>query len=252
MGISTVFTTLVIVVGVFSASIAIVASDRAERAFVTSVLRGLAPVLYGILSLLAFLWLVSRDFAPLGGLGSRLMDTAGSLSNGGGSPITFLLSWLGAPIVGLVDILIMLAILACAAVFMSWAVWVLVSMLPELARVFGVAAKRLWSWLLDLVIHPPSLKTIRETLRSDKVEAEQIRTISEALKKEHDKVMNDELPAEVIKAYGRKHAEFAKRLNAGKVEAFTRYNQGIAETARSLRESAERRVKEPSDGGRNE
>jgi hypothetical protein len=252
MGISTVFTTLVIVVGVFFVSIAIVASDRAERAFVTSVLRGLAPVLYGILSLLAFLWLVSRDFAPLGGLGSKLMDEATYISNVGGSPITFLLSWLGAPIVGLVDILIMLAILACSAVFMSWAVWVLVSMLPEVARVFGLAAKRLWSWLLDLVIHPPSIKTIREAMRSREPSAERVRKIATVLVEERDKVMNKGIPAEIIKSYARKHQALAKELSVAQMKARAEYNEAIAKTARGLQDSAVRRGRASSGEGRDD
>ena len=249
MGITT---TLVLVGSVVLMSFVIVARDSAERLFVKSLLLRLKPVLYSILSLLAFWWLVSRNFEPLGGLGDELMNKATYLSRGGGSPIDFIVAWLGAPIMGLVDIILMLAIVGTTIVFVKWGAVVLVTERRDLIRLFAIAGRRFWLWLLDLFIHPPSIKTIRETLRSGKPKAEQVRTISKALEEEYKKVMKGELPAHTIDTYARKHEAFAREMGAGKLRAVGRYAQGIAETAQSLRESAERMRRAPSEGERDE
>lgn len=249
MGIPTI---LVIVVSIVLVSFVIVASDPAERQFVKDLLLRLKPVLYGVLSVFVFLWLVSRGFEPLGGLGSELMDEATDISNVGGSPIRFLLSWLGAPIVGLVDILLMLTLVGASIFFFGMGVVSLSTEWRDLYRLLVIAAKRLWWWVLDLFVHPPSIKTIRETLRSGEPSAERVQKIAAVLEEEQKKVMQEGIPAEIVKSYARKHRALAEELSVAQMEARAEYNEALAKTAQGLRDSAVRRGGKPPGEGRDE
>jgi len=251
MSVSSVFTTLVIVVGLFFVSVAIVANDPDERPFLKRLLPELLPVLYGILSILALLWLILRDFSPLGDLGDRLLYGASGHTLGdswGG----FFVSYFGGIFVSIANVLLMLAIILFAVVMTFWAVQILVIMLPDLARLILLTAKRIWWWVLDLFVHPPSIKTIRETLRSGEPSAERVRKIATVLKEEQEKVMNEKLSAEIIKAYARKHDKFAKELSIAEMNARAEYNEAIAKTAQGLRDSAVRREGMSSGEGRDE
>jgi hypothetical protein len=105
---------------------------------------------------------------------------------------------------------------------------------------------------LDLFVHPPSIKTIRETLRSGEPSAERVRKIATVLREEQEKVMNEKLSAEIIKAYARKHEKLAKELSIAGMNARAEYNEAIAKTAQGLRDSAVRREGMSSGEGRDE
>ncbi len=240
MTVSSVFTTLIIVVVMFFVSVAIVEDDPNERPFVNALLPELLPVLYGILSIMPLLWLITRDFSPFGDLGEQMLNRAGG-HQFGDSWSGFFWSYFGGIIVSITNVLLMLLILAVALIYTSSGLWELVIRLHKVARLFWLAAKRIWWWVLDLSVHPPSLKTIREQLRSSAPSAERVRKMAEGLLKERMDVMKKGLPAEVIKSYARQHRKFADELSKRDLNARAEYNEALAKTARGLRESAMRR-----------
>lgn len=247
----------------YVAVVLVVAIDPKKRPFAKDFLKNMWPQFgYGLLSVVILSWLIYRDFEPLGGLGSELMHEAMWRSNGGGSPFAFLKAWLGAPIMGLLDYIILF--LLCAAVAVFWFLfyleffvqWVLVKGL------FVNAGQALWRWreypirfvqfVVDLFVHPPSVKDIRETLRSTLPEEEKIRKVSMALREEYDAVVEQKMAWWKRASFGRQHKAFADERAARRAKAMAAYHQGIAATARTLRESAEAKAKMSAEGERDE
>ncbi len=241
----------------------VVAIDPKKRPFAKEFLEDMWPQFgYGLLSVVILWWLIYRDFEPLGGLGTELMHEAMWRSNVGGSPFAFLKAWLGAPIMGLLDYIILFVL--CAAVAVFWLLfcaeffvqWVLVKDL------FVNAGQALWRWreypirfvqfIVDLFVHPPSVKEIRETLRSTLPEEEKIRRVSTALREEYEAVMGTEMAGWKRASFGRQHKVFADEIAARRAKAMAAYHRGIAATARTLRESAEAKAKMSAEGERDE
>lgn len=241
----------------------VVGIDPEKRPFATEFLEDMWPQFgYGLLSILILSWLIYRDFEPLGGLGSELMNEAIWRSNGGGPLIDFFIAWLGAPIMGLLDYIILFLLLAGVVVF--WLLFcaeffVQSALVKEL---FVHAGKILWRWreypirfghfVVDLYTHPPSVKEIRETLRSTLPEEEKIRNVSTALRKEYEEVLKKKLSGWRMASFGRQHKALADELAARTAKAKAAYHRGIAETARSLREAAEESEKMRVGGERDE
>ncbi len=241
----------------------VVAIDPKKRPFAKEFLEDMWPQFgYGLLSVVILWWLIYRDFEPLGGLGTELMHEAMWRSNVGGSPFAFLKAWLGAPIMGLLDYIILFLLVGAVAVF-----WLLFCAEFFVQRVlvkdlFVNAGEALWRWreypirfvqfVVDLFVHPPSVKEIRETLRSTLPEEEKIRRVSTALREEYEAVMGTEMAGWKRASFGRQHKVFADEIAARRAKAMAAYHRGIAATARTLRESAEAKAKMSAEGERDE
>lgn len=241
----------------------VVAIDPKKRPFAKEFLEDLWPQFgYGLLSVVILWWLIYRDFQPLGGLGTELMHEAMWRSNVGGSPFAFLKAWLGAPIMGLLDYIILFLLVGAVAVF-----WLLFCAEFFVQRVlvkdlFVNAGEALWRWreypirfvqfVVDLFVHPPSVKEIRETLRSTLPEEEKIRRVSTALREEYEAVVKQKMAGWKRASFGRQHKVFADEIAARRAKAMAAYHRGIAATARTLRESAEAKAKMSAEGERDE
>ena len=259
----TILKLMVLVFSIYVAALFIVAIDPEKRPLAKELLEDMWPQFwYGLLSIVILSWLIYRDFEPLGGLGSELMHEAMWRSNGGGSPFAFLKAWLGAPIMGLLDYILLFLLFGAVVVL-----WVLfcaeLFVQSELVKnVFVNAWKVVWSWreypirlvqfIVDLFTHPPSVKEIGETLRSTLPEEEKIRNVSTALRNEYEEVLKKKISGWRMASFGRQHKAFADELAARTAKAKATYHRGIAETARSLREAAEEGEKMRVGGERDE
>ncbi len=259
----TILKLMVLIFSIYVAALFIVAIDPEKRPLAKELLEDMWPQFwYGLLSIVILSWLIYRDFEPLGGLGSELMHEAMWRSNGGGSPFAFLKAWLGAPIMGLLDYILLFLLFGAVVVL-----WVLfcaeLFVQSELVKnVFVNAVKVVWSWreypirlvqfIVDLFTHPPSVKEIGETLRSTLPEEEKIRNVSTALRNEYEEVLKKKISGWRMASFGRQHEAFADELAARTAKAKATYHRGIAETARSLREAAEEGEKMRVGGERDE
>lgn len=258
--------TLFLVVIIFLLSLLFVAGDPKERRIIKPLFLRLSPALSLLPAWWVYQWLVSRNFEPLGGLGDRLMSKAVYLSNGSHAPIDFLLAWLGAPVVGFIDILLLVAIIVFCFALVVIGIVGLIMAVPTLMRFFAAAGRAYWKnisesyriiWskltkLRDFFTQPPSIKAIRETLRSTKPQAEKINKIAKELRTEYDEVIKGQVPIWKIKAYERNHKTFSQKMSERRAKALTGYSQRIAETARTLREAADMGAKTRSPGGYDE
>ncbi len=148
--------------------------------------------------------------------------------------------------------------LVCAAFFIFGVIFVG----PEIIDLVRTALSVLWRWreypirfvqfVVDLFIHPPSVKEIRETLRSTLPEEEKIRKVSTALREEYEAVMGTEMAGWKRASFGRQHKAFADEISARRAKAMAAYHRGIAETARTIREAAEEKAKMSAEGERDE
>ena len=259
----TILKLMVLVFSIYVAALFIVAIDPEKRPLAKELLEDMWPQFwYGLLSIVILSWLIYRDFEPLGGLGSELMHEAMWRSNGGGSPFAFLKAWLGAPIMGLLDYILLFLLFGAVVVL-----WVLfcaeLFVQSELVKnVFVNAWKVVWSWreypirlvqfIVDLFTHPPSVKEIRETLRSTLPEEDKLRKVSMELRKEFEEIVNSKMAWWKLESYGRKHQAFSKMMRERTARAQERYSRGLGETARTLREDAEEREKMRVRGERDE
>ncbi len=259
----TILKLMVLVFSIYVAVLFIVAIDPEKRPLAQELLADMwSQFWYGLLSIVILSWLIYRDFEPLGGLGSELMHEAMWRSNGGGSPFAFLIAWLGAPIMGLLDYIILFLLFSAVVVL-----WVLFCAELFVQRVlvkdlFVNAGEALWRWreypirfvqfVVDLFVHPPSVKDIRETLRSTLPEEEKIRKVSMALREEYEAVVEQKMAGWKRASFGRQHKAFADEIAARRAKAMAAYHQGIAATARTLRESAEAKAKMSAEGERDE
>lgn len=254
---------MVLVFSIYAVVLFIVAIDSEKRPLARELLEVMwLKIGSAILSMMILSWLIYRDYEPLGGLGSQLMNEARWRSGGGGSPLAFFKAWLGAPIMGLLDYIILF--LLFGAVVVLWVLFcVELFVQSELVKnVLVNAVKVVWSWreypirlvqfIVDLFTHPPSVKEIRETLRSTLPEEEKIRNVSTALRNEYEEVLKKKISGWKMASFGRQHKAFADELAARTAKAKATYHRGIAETARSLREAAEEGEKMRVGGERDE